>query len=199
MYFTRIALTCCCLLMSASLVLAHGSKHEKRMDMQVMMETYQKLAMPGQPHKQLANLVGMWTTKIKWWAEPGKPPMESMGACEQRMLLGGRFLQQECTGEMMGQAFSGIGMMGYDNHTKTYVSTWMDSMGTGIYFMEGTASSDGKAITQTGRYNDPIEGPMKLRSVTTMLDGHTEVFEMYGTGEHGKEMKMLEILYTRAK
>lgn len=192
-----IAVTCLCLTMTTSFTMAEEGKPSGHMDPQAVMETYQKLATPGEPHKQLASLVGSWTTKTTAWMDPGKPPMESTGACEQKMLLGGRFLQQECTGEMMGQPFTGIGVTGYDNHTKKYVSTWMDSMGTGIFFMEGTASPDGKTITQTGSHNDPIEGPMQLRAVTKIVDTNTAIFEMYGTGKNGKEMKMMEITYTR--
>ena len=48
---------------------------------------------------------------------------------------------------MMGQPFTGIGVTGYDNHAKKYLSTWIDSMGTGIFSMEGTASMDGETIT----------------------------------------------------
>ncbi|MGQ0812610.1 MAG: DUF1579 domain-containing protein [Nitrospiraceae bacterium] len=197
MRLTHIALTCLCLVMSASLVAAKEKKPEKQVDMQAMMETYQKLATPGEPHKQLASMSGSWNTKTKSWMEPNKPPREETGACEQKMVMDGRFLHAECTGNMMGQPFTGIGVTGYDNHTKKYVSTWMDSMGTGIYFMEGTAGADGKTITQTGSYNDPIEGPMKLRAVTKLVDENTETFTMYGTGKRGKDMKMMEITYTR--
>jgi hypothetical protein len=142
-------------------------------------------------------MAGSWNTKTKSWMEPKKPPMETTGTCEQKMVLNGRFLQQECSGEMMGSQFTGIGVTGYDNHTKKYVTTWMDSMGTGIYYFEGTASPDGKVITQKSRYDDPIEGPMKLRTVTKTVDENTEVFEMYGTNKSGKERKMMEIAYTR--
>ncbi len=197
MYLVRITLTARCLVLTASVVMAKEKKQQGKMDQQAMMEVYQKLATPGEPHKQLATLAGSWTTKTKSWMEPNKPPVESMGACEQKLLLDGRFLQMKCTGEMMGSPFTGIGVTGYDNHTKKYVSTWMDSMGTGIYFMEGTASADGKTITQKGRYDDPIEGPMKLRGVTKIVDTNTEIFEMYGTGKSGKDMKMMEITYTR--
>lgn len=197
MRLTYMTLTCLCLVMSASLVMAKEKKQEKQMDPQAMMETYQKLATPGEPHKQFASLAGSWTTKTKSWMEPNKPPTESTGSCEQKMLLDGRFLQQECTGDMMGQPFTGIGVIGYDNYTKKYVSTWMDSMGTGIYVMEGTASADGKTITQKGQYDDPTEGHMKLRGVTKIVDNNTEIFEMYGAGKKGKEMKMMEIVYTR--
>ncbi len=179
--------------------MAKEKKEEGKMDMQAMMEVYQKLGTPGAPHKLLAGIAGSWNTKIKSWMEPDKPPMESKGTCEQKMVLGGRFLQQDFTGEMMGSTFTGIGVTGYDNHTKKYVSTWMDSMGTAILFFEGTASADGKAITQECRYDDPIKGPMKWRSVTKIVDDNTHVFEMYGTDKSGKEEKMMEITYTRKR
>jgi hypothetical protein len=167
------------------------------MDMQTMMETYRKLATPGEPHKRLASMAGSWDTKTKSWIEPNKPPMETTGTCDQKMVLDGRFLQSECSGEMMGSQFSGIGVTGYDNHTKKYVTAWMDSMDTGIFYFEGTESPDGKVITQKGRYDDPLEGPMKMRAVTKIMDENTEVFEMYGTNKNGKERKMMEITYTR--
>lgn len=192
-----ITFTGLCLVLSVSLVMAKEKKHEKQMDPQAVMDTYTRLATPGEPHKQMASLAGSWATKTKAWMDPGKPPMESTGSCEQTMLLGGRFLRQECTGDMMGQSFTGIGLNAYDNHTKKYMSTWMDSMGTAIYYMEGTASADGKTITQKGHYDDPIEGPVKLRSVTKIVDDNTEIFEMYGTSKGAKERKMMEITYKR--
>ena len=56
------------------------------------MDVYKKLGTPGAPHKLLANMAGSWNTKIKSWMEPNNPPMESTGTCEQKMILGGRFL-----------------------------------------------------------------------------------------------------------
>ena len=172
-------------------------KQEGKMDMQAMMEVYQKLGTPGTPHKMLAKLAGSWTTKTRAWMEPDKPPMEGTGTCEQKMLFEGRYLQQEYTGEMMGSPFTGINLIGYDNHTKKYVSAWIDSMSTGIYYFEGTASADGRTITQESRYDDPIKGPVKWRSVTKIVDNDTHVFEMYATYKGGKEEKMMEITYTR--
>jgi len=172
-------------------------KQGNKMDMQAMMEVYTKLATPGVPHKVLASMEGSWNAKIKSWTEANKPPMESGGTCEQKMLLGGRFLQQKFTGDMMGSPFTGIGVTGYDNHTKKYVSTWMDSMSTAILVFEGTASADGKTITQESHYDAPIKGPLKWRSVTRVMDDNTWSFEMYETDKSGKEEKMMEITYTR--
>ncbi|RJR41333.1 MAG: DUF1579 domain-containing protein [Desulfobacteraceae bacterium] len=174
-------------------------KQERRTDMQEMMEVYKNLATPGEPHKLLARMAGTWSAKVKAWMEPDKPPMESSGTSEDKMVLGDRFLQQDFTGDMMGAPFSGIGFSGYDNHTRKYISTWMDSMGTAIMYFEGSAEEDGKTITQHSSYDDPIKGPMKWRTVTRFVDDDTHVFEMYSRDMSGKEEKMLEITYTRKK
>jgi len=186
-----------CLVLAASVAMAKDKKHEKQMDPQATMEMYQKLATPGEPHKLFATLAGSWTTTTKEWMEPGKPPTESTGTSEMKMVLDGRFLQQEFTSQMMGQPFSGIGIDGYDNLRKRYVTAWIDTMGTGIFLMEGTASADGKTITLNGRHDEPGGGHMTHRAVWKILDGNTQMFDMYGTHKHGKEMKMLEIAYTR--
>ena len=179
--------------------MAKEKKQEGKMDMQAMMEVYQKLAIPGAPHKLLASLAGTWTTRTKAWMEPDKPPTESTGTCEQKMLLDGRYLQQEYTGEMMGSPFTGINLIGYDNHTRKYVSTWIDSMSTGIYYFEGTASADGKTITQESSYDDPVRGPMVWRSVTRIVDDNTLEYEMYITPKGGKEEKAMEMTVARKR
>jgi hypothetical protein len=167
------------------------------MDPQAMMEVWKKLGQPGEPHKLFAGLAGSWTTQTKEWMEPGKPAMESTGTAEMKMLLDGRFLYQEYNGQMMGQPFSGIGIDAYDNMTKKYVTAWMDSMGTGIFIMEGTASPDGKTITLKGSHPEPGGGKMTHRAVWKIVDNNNQTFEMYGAHHGQKEMKHLEIVYTR--
>ena len=197
MRLTHLTLTSLCLVLIVSVAMAKDKKHEEQMDQQAMMEVYKKLGTPGEPHKQLASLAGSWTTKTKERMEPGKPPMESTGVAEMKMLLDGRFLQQELTGDMMGQPYSGIGITAYDNLRKRYVSTWIDSMGTGIFTMEGTANTDGKTITLKGNHDEPGGGHMTHRAVWKIVDSNTQTFDMYGTHRGGKEMKMMEITYTR--
>ena len=176
--------------------MATERKQEGKLD-KAMMEVYKKLGTPGAPHKLLASMAGSWSTRTRNWMGPDTPPMEWTGSSEQKMLLGGRFLQQEFAGEMMGRLYNGIGFTGYDNHTQKYVSTWMDDMSTGIMYFEGTAGADGKSITQTARFDDPIRGPMQWRSVTTIVDDRTVLFEMYSTVKGGKEERMMEITYAR--
>jgi hypothetical protein len=181
----------------ASPLMAKDKKSEKPMDQQAMMELWKKMAMPGEPHKLFATLAGSWTTTSKEWMEPGKPPTESTGTAEIKMLLDGRFLYQEYNSQMMGQPFSGIGIDAYDNMSKKYVTAWLDSMGTGIFIMEGTASADGKTITLKGSHPEPGGGKMTHRAVWKIVDNNNQTFDMYGAHHGGKETKMMEIVYTR--
>ena len=218
MRFRFVPLTCLALFVLASPVMAKDKKQTKQIDQQAEMEAYMKLATPGEPHKlfhtasatyhsKLAtpgephklftSLAGSWTTSTKEWMEPGKPPTESTGTAEMKMLLDGRFLYQEFSGNMMGQPFSGVGIDAYDNMTKKYMTAWMDTMGTGIFMMEGTASADGKTITLRGSHPEPGGGKMTHRAVWKIVDNNTQTFDMYGAHHGGKEMKVLEITYNR--
>jgi len=194
----RVApITLTCLLAITTPLLAEERRSEQPMDPQAMMELYKQLSTPGEPHKQLARLAGRWTTHTKEWMEPGKAPTESEGSADMTMLLDGRFLRQEFNSRMMGHPYSGIGITGYDNLRKRYVSTWIDNMGTGIFTMEGSAGPDGKTITLTGAHAEPGGGHMTHRAVWTLVDDHTQTFVMYGAHDHGDEMKVMEITYIR--
>ncbi|MGH8470070.1 MAG: DUF1579 domain-containing protein [Gammaproteobacteria bacterium] len=195
----QLTLTGLCIVLMTSVAIAKCKRAEKPMDPQAMMAVYAKLAQLGEPHKLFASLAGSWTTKTKEWMESGKPPTVSNGSAEMKMLLDGRFLQQEFTGHMMGQPFSGIGIDAYDNLRKKYVTAWMDTMGTGIFMMEGTASADGKTITLNGQHPEPGGGYMKHRAIWKIVDSDNQTFDMYGTHHGGKEMKMMEITYTRTQ
>jgi len=192
-----VSFACLALALIASPVMAKEKKHDKPMDEKAMMELWKQAATPGEQHKLFATLTGSWTTQTKEWMEPGKPAMESSGTAEMKTLLDGRFLYQEFNGQMMGQPFNGIGIDAYDNMTKKYTTAWMDSMGTGIFIMEGTASADGKTITLRGSHPEPGGGKMTHRAVWKIIDANNQTFDMYGSHGHGKEMKMLEIVYTR--
>jgi hypothetical protein len=180
--------------------MAKAKSKRGKMDMQAIIKIYTKVGTPGAPHQRLASLAGNWITRTTpLLMDPGSPPMESKGTCKQKMILDGRFLQQEYTGDMMGSPFKGINLLGYDNYTKKYVSIWIDSMSTAIYYFEGTASRNGKTITQVSSYNDPARGPLTWRSVSRIVDDNTMLYEMVQTPKGGKEEKMMEMTLTRKR
>jgi Protein of unknown function (DUF1579) len=162
------------------------------------MEAYMKAGTPGGPHQALAASVGSYDLQIKSWHEPGAPAMEDTGTATRSMALGGRVLVEEINSSMMGMPYTGRGMMGFDNVSGKYWSTWNDSMSTGIMVSEGTCDASSKSCSFTGSWNDPIKkGPVSARMTTRWASPTTQVFELYGPGKDGKEMRMMEITYNK--
>jgi len=56
---------------------------------------------------------------------------------------------------MMGMPFEGIGINGYDNLKKKFVSTWIDNMGTMIVMSTGTFDPATKTFTYMGEMDNP--------------------------------------------
>lgn len=158
-------------------------------------------ATPGPEHKQLEAKVGKWHGKGKFWMDPAGPAMESPIDTEYTMAMGGRFLTDTTKSDMMGMPFEGHGMNGFDNVTKKYVSTWVDNMGTGIMYMEGSYDAASKTLTMTGNMTDPAAGkPTPVKMITKDTDANSFVMEMHCTNpKDGKLFKCMEISYTRAK
>jgi hypothetical protein len=161
------------------------------------MEAYQKAGTPGEPHKALAATVGRYSVKSKSWSEPGGQAAEETGTATRTMALDGRVLVEEFTSTMMGTPFTGHGMTGFDNVSGKYWATWNDSMSTGIMVSEGKCDAK-RNCTFTGSWNDPIKkAPVKARMTSRWPTPTTEIFEYFGPGKDGKEMKMMELTYTK--
>jgi len=169
-------------------------------DEKAVMEAMEAAGTPGPAHKALAGLEGTWTAKVKSWMSPTAPPAESEGTSENKMALGGRFLEQRYRGTFMGQPFNGVGYTGYDNLKKKYVATWMDSMGTTMMVTEGTADGGGKVITTTGTIPDAVTKKIvPIKAVTTLMDADHTSYEVWGSDPAGRVYKTLEIRYVRKK
>jgi hypothetical protein len=170
---------------------------EMTAEQQAEMEAYMKAGTPGPQHAAMAETAGTYDVALKSWMEPGGPPMESSGTATRKMSLDGRVMIEEFEGSVMGMPFSGLGTHGYDNVTGRYWSTWLDSMSTGIMVSEGTCDED-QSCTFKGSWNDPVKKkPVESRMTTHWTSPTTQVFEMYGPGPDGKEMKMMELTYTK--
>jgi len=193
---TRLSLVTAAALMAMP-ALVRAQAPEMTPEQKAEMEAYMKAGTPGAPHKALAGMTGTYEAKIKSWNEAGKPPTEETGTATRSMALDGRVLVEEFKGSMMGMPFTGHGMHGYDNVTGKHWSTWMDSMSTGLMVSEGTCDAK-NACTYKGTWNDAVKkAPVTSRMTSRWASPTVEVFEMYGPGRDGKEMKMMEITYTK--
>ncbi len=152
---------------------------------------------PGQVHQMMAKSAGTWSGAITMWMKPGAPPMNVTGESKNEMILGGRYLQSKNTGNMMGMPFEGIGVTGYDNAKKMFVSSWIDNMGTGMMYLEGVWDDATKSIKLSGKMVDPITGKdVPVKENIKFVDDNTQIMEMY-MDDNGKEFKSMEIKYTK--
>ncbi len=169
---------------------AHGH------DMAAMEEAMKAAAAPGEHHAFLASMEGDWTYASKVWMDPSAPPMESSGESTKTMIMGGRYLQEEASGDFMGQSFRGRGVTGYDNTAGSFFNTWIDNMSTGMATSKG--QRDGNTLTLEGDYLDPMSKQnMKVRAVTRIVDEDHHVFEYHMSMPGVDEFKSMELTYTR--
>jgi hypothetical protein len=160
------------------------------------------LSAPGPEHKLLEHLTGTYTAKVKAYFEPGKPPEESIGVMKRKMLMGGRYLQEDYEGKIAGEDFNGMGIIGFDKVKKKYVFSWIDSMSTGFMTSEGTYDAAKKTFSYVSEDLDPASGKrMKGRDILRVDSPEQQTFEMYRQplDEGAKEFKVLEIIYTKKK
>ena len=166
--------------------------------MKAMMD-YGKL---GPMQAMLASWNGTWTEETTMWDYEGAQPRKSSGTAVNSMIVAGHYQTSKHSGNMMGMPFEGLSTIGYDNATKQFVSTWIDNWGTGIMTMTGPWDEATKTMTLSGTMPDVCR-PGKtcsLRETFKVIDDNTQKMEMFGPDpKTGKEMKMMEINFTRKK
>lgn len=164
------------------------------------MQRWMKTTEMGLPHEFLQKaFVGEWKTTTKLYMDPTGEPMVSEGTASAKAIFGGKFIEETFESSMMGQPFSGRSTSGYDNTKKLFVTSWVDSMATGISTMEGSISLDGTTLTYFGSMNEPMSGEMGKSYKTTIIiespDKH--VMTMYEV-LYGEPFRVMEITYERA-
>lgn len=179
-------------------------------EMKKLMEEWVALAKPSDHHKALEPTVGSWETTMKM-EMPGMPPMVTKGTAERKWVLGGRFIEERFSGEMMGPdpkspmgfgkvKMEGIGLFGYDNHKNIYTGVWCADNGTQMLTMTGTMPPGSKTLTMYGLMDEPS---MKMsdrycKYVTKFVDADKFVFEVYDLAA-GDNYKVFDITYSRKK
>ena len=155
---------------------------------------------PGEGQKKLGFLVGTFDAKIRTWVRASDPASEDSGVMIGNWVLDGRYAQMMLAGNVAGEPYSGIGYAGYNNTTKKYIATFMDSAGTGMEWYTGGFDASGKRATLTGTVANPVTGkPSPLEMRVTLDDAGNHVMEIWGEGLGATMFKMMEITYTKRK
>jgi hypothetical protein len=161
------------------------------------MQKWMAYMTPGEMHQMLAKSTGTWNEELTMYSAPDAPPQKMTATCEMKMIMDGRYQEANHTGSFNNMPFQGHSIIGYDNIKKIFQSTWIDNMGTGITYMEGTYDPSTKMVTLNGKMVDAMTGKDEMVKQTwKYVDDNTQMIEMYNVTE-GKEFKTMEIKLTR--
>jgi hypothetical protein len=166
-----------------------------------MMKRMQQMGAPGEAHKVLDHQAGNWEFTAKVWGPMGGEPTESTGTIEASWIMGGRFLKQEITTTFMDMPIQGVSIDGYDNLAKEYIGIWMDNMGTGIMYFEGSCDAAGKVRTMFAESPNPMnpDQTQETKGVTKIIDDDHFSYEQYMVLPDGTEFKQMDLRATRRK
>jgi Protein of unknown function (DUF1579) len=155
---------------------------------------------PTKDHAWLEQLAGKWDTETEIFAIPGQPPIKVKGEENSRM-IGDFWYLAEAKGDMMGMPYTGIMTLGYDAEKKSYVGTWVDSMGGYMWNYTGTVGDGGKTLTLETKGPCPMKPGqiVDFKEVFEINDKDHKVFTSSMKDEDGKWTKIMTVSYKRKK
>lgn len=101
---------------------------------------------PVAEHVWLEKFVGEWAIQSQATMAPDQPPMECSGTLSSRR-LGSFWVLNEMKSDWAGDSITSVQTIGYDETTKKYVGTWVDSMTAHMWRYEGNIDASGKVLT----------------------------------------------------
>jgi hypothetical protein len=161
---------------------------------------YLKYITPGEMHKMMATWEGKWDAEITAWMDASTPAQNATGKVENKMIMNGLYQLATFSADLMGTPYEGQGTTGFNNLRGLFETTWIDNMSSAILKMEGFWNGSTKTMNLKGRMLDPFTATTKaVRQTLKIVDDNTQIMEMFQTGADGKEFRMMQIKYTRAK
>lgn len=156
-------------------------------------------ARPAEEHALLAELAGTWTAEFELLM-PGAPPVKSKSREVNEMLGALWVVGRYDDPGMMGGAYHGASLVGYDPAKEKYVSAWADSMTASLSLQEGTYDAATRTLSLAGPSEDPLTGhAVQVRTTHVWSDDDHRVQTMFVPGPDGAEMEMFRITYAREK
>jgi hypothetical protein len=102
---------------------------------------------------------------------------------------------------MMGQAWDGISIIGFDNYKKKFCAVWIDSNGTSMLQAEGLLDQSGKVMTLYGPMDEWMTGEhdKMTKNVYRIHDEDHYDVEIHDLGIVPGDTQVVTIKCTRKK
>ena len=153
------------------------------------------------PHQKMEPFAGTFRSEVKMWMAANAEPMISTGLLNSSWQVDGLFLQQDYIGDPVPGAthpFQGRGFWGYNVSQGHYEGFWIDNASTEMQMESGDVNESGTVWEMKSQMVSPQTGEvLQKRSLNTLLDEDRHRVEMFFAATDGKQVKAMEINYTR--
>ncbi len=122
-----------------------------------MMARAKKMSEPGHFHRYLERFMGTWSYEFQLFSG-GVPSVPDKGTTEVSWLIPNRWIQSKDKGELMGQAYEGVMVMGYDNFKQSFVTTYVSNVDTTMQSTRGRLAPEGNSLVTYGVVDDVMTG-----------------------------------------
>ncbi len=148
----------------------------------------------------IEQLSGEWHGTTRTWFEAGKLADESPNHATFRAVLNGRFLLHEYNGTLLGKAFEGMALYGFDSQQNKYIASWVDSAHMGDSIMHSQGDTLEAGFWLLGHYPDPQGGPAWGWRTEILIESEQKVtISAYNITPGGEEALAVETRYTRVE
>ena len=152
-------------------------------------------------HKRLEYFVGNWDVAVKFKLPDGKEG-GGKSALKTEWIVNNKFIREAYDSKFMGQPLSIWQMRGFDNTLNKWVEFQLHAEGEKTHTMQldGPNPSGDAPMTLSGDSLDSMtKKPVKLRTVTTIVDPDHYRLEWYMTRQGEKEERTVVLEHTRKK
>jgi len=155
---------------------------------------------PNEVHKALNDYSGKWDMEITMWTGPGQKPEIMKISSVNQMTIGGRFLEMDQLGDMMGMPYEAKTTLGFNTANQKMELTTINNMGTGTLYLSGLWDNKTETANLSGSLVNPVDKKViTVRQLINLSDPNMILIENYDKSGNEKERKSIQYLFTRKK
>lgn len=154
--------------------------------------------MPAEVHKMLEKYTGEFEMEITMWMGADQSPQVDKVKSNNKMILGGRFLEMTQTGNMMGMDYNAITTLGFNNTDKSLGLVALTNMGTGMLALKGSWNDKERMATVSGNLTNPVtKNNISVIETVSFPDNNTILIVNYDKEGDESERKSIQYKFTR--
>jgi hypothetical protein len=158
-----------------------------------------ELLKPTKEHDLLRKFAGEWQITKMMVPMPGDDPTLPCEGTESAKMVGGFWLVAQTEAKYADKPFQCSVTIGYDEKTKKYTGTYVDSKDSTLWQYVGEVDAKGKKLTAEGEGPSPHEPTKKAKfRVALELEGDDrKVYSSYYQDENGRWWPRMTVEYQR--